>query len=241
MDGETTQCVNLSTEAPNDFSAREQFRLLDLFVLLSASAIAFSIGAPFLRELNATQWYWLLTLTTVQLGSISLAFYFLTLRHKSRLEKRQQMLASAGNFLGASEFDQANMEMVKRGSRWFDFIYLILLQSMLVWTTAVGAKIGIPTLVYMSSLVPCLIITFGFIAHWVGIDMRRMGERIEFFEEGISIDGVALIPWERVSIRPRKLQETGIAIVYGDLRGFENTVFADCSDATRNRLLERPV
>ena len=240
MGSEKSEYVKESAEAPDDSPARDQFSLLDLFVLLSASAVAFSVGMPFLLKLDAAQWRWLLTLTAVQIGLIGSTFYFLKLRLRLRLASRQQMLAVAGSFIGKAECDLVNAGIMKRESRWFDFVQLVTLQSVLVWTTIAGAKIG-ASFMYMFSMMYGSFFTFSFICHVVVRDVRRMHQRIEFFEAGVSFDGVALIPWERVSVRPRKLQDTGIAVVYGDCRGFKNTVYVECSDATRKRLLERPV
>ncbi|QDV23356.1 hypothetical protein [Aureliella helgolandensis] len=229
-----------SSNTPIPNTARQPLSLFDLFVLLSATAIAFSFGAPFLRELNATQWYWVTTLAAFQVGALCLAFCCLKFLRKAKMVQRQQLLAVSGSLIGKLEDESENIPGVKKSSRWFEFVHLIALQALLVATTVVGAKIDLPNFLVVYSLVPYLLFTVGFIAHWVGVDWLTMGGQIQFFEAGMSIDGVTLIPWDQVSIRPRKLQSSGIAIVYSDRRGLKNTVFADCSDALRQQLLERP-
>ncbi len=181
----------------------KQFNIIDLFAMLTIAALLLAVAAPYLRELS-TEGLLQLSLTTLVQSVIAIGAIVLL------SAQRRSLLAGSGRRLGMAYCGEGKW-------RHWPAIYSVLVM-LLVAGAQLALSIGLTTLKhdhhgmrihYLSQIQ--LAITCGYVMSrfmW-----RLYPNTIEFFENGVSFNGLSLKPWNAIELRPSELYSDRVVVV----------------------------
>jgi len=240
-------------EKPTEAVNPQQFRLLDLFALMTLVAVVSTMAAPILLGLDSEYRLRLLAVVGLQFLIVLWSIF-----HYAR--KRKRLLDEAGSKIGFGFCGQL------RWRHWPIARSVLEIFATLLWQLGIAVKISSdlwfhgelngPLGVFIDMLpvshrVMHYLYYFSFLDYllYLGVSWgvghsfsiyrwRAYPGAIEFFSNGIVQRGTLLIPWERVEVRPSSLFADKIAVV---IRGGVNSIvgmaiMAQVSDPLRERV-----
>jgi len=250
-----TNQASIAEEKPVETVNPQQFRLLDLFALMTLAAVVSAMAAPFLLGLDSEYRLRLLAVIGFQFLIVLWSIF-----HYAR--KRKRLLDEAGSKIGFGFCGQL------RWRHWPIARSVLGIFFTLLWQLGIAVKIssdlwfhgelngpvGVSIdMLPVSHRVMHYLYYFSFLDYllYLGVSWgvghsfsicrwRAYPGAIEFFSNGIVQRGTLFIPWERVEVRPSSLFADKIAVV---VRGGQNsivgtTIMAQVTSPLRERVFE---
>lgn len=228
----------LQSESPIAAVPVEPMSILDLFMLLTATAVALACTSLFFRGLDVSAWSWLGCAVLLQALFVSCVLFVLIHRRNRLSESRKRMLVGAGRFLGVSDLRYSRGRRIDRRTKLELFLYFALAQCLLMAVLVSWDGSHISSRLYMVLLVCLEGITIAFAGLYVGLEWRNYPLAIEFFEGGMSRDARTLILWEHIQARPSSVEPAAVVLVHRNRRGIKDTILVRCSASARHTIFE---
>lgn len=195
-----------------------QFGIVDLFAVLTVGALVSAIVAPFVRAMTPANRGNLFAIAVVQLAVVT----FTVVEGANR---RGKLLQQAGRRTGIGYCGTV------RWQRW------PLFKSILGMLSIAGAQLGFSILFAMgppgTQPFPNLLLYQLQLGYFTGCALSRLHWRVypnamEFFENGIALNGVRFVPWSLIQVRPSQHFPDRVVVVMrqgeGSVAGETRTV-----------------
>lgn len=221
-------------ECPGSRIAPTQFRILDLFTAVTLAAVAFAILVPLLSRFSAQYLLTGVAAIGVQLVSATATFISLAVR-------RRRMLQRTGERFGVAysgEVVWRHWPIVRCCLLIFGaglLQFAISLVFVFVMRYQLSFKLFAPILLLYSLQLGYFFGAFISQLHW-----RSYPGFIEFYENGVTLDGRTLTPWRRVCVRESSIDPNRIVLVSDatNVPNSRSTHIAYVSKALRKQLFE---
>jgi hypothetical protein len=220
---------NLSADRDLPTVNPRQFRIIDLFAVLTLAALLAAMAAPFLRAMPPDKLTMLLIVALCQVVVTGG-----TMIHAAH--RRQQLLDRSGERIGIGYCGAVRWRHWPLFKSILSMVFLAAAQFgvALVFAVVLTGETPVPTfLVYQLQL--------GYVT---GRALSRYMWRVypsamEFFANGVAVSGTSFVEWERAEVRRSQFFSDRVVVVMrpevGSIAG--GTIIVQVSDTLRDELL----
>ena len=168
-----------------------QFRILDLFAVLTLAALLCATAAPFVRELNFATRSRLLAVFSCQLLVMLVTIVY-------SANKRSSLLQRSGNRLGIG---------YSGAMKWrYGPLFISIMCMLSLATLQLAMSLAFALQPTMELWPPNFVISQVQLGCFTGVAVSRFKwgvypGAVEFFDNGIAVGGVRFVCWEQVEVR----------------------------------------
>lgn len=180
-----------------------QFRLIDLFAIVTLCALVLAMAAPFLRRVPPDEYVTLFAVGCGQLLTVVIVMRWAA-------SKRNKLLRKSGARIGIGYCGEIPWKHWPVARSLLTMLFIAMLQVSFALGVTAGSR--------AESLSPGMLIYEVQLCALVGLAIPRFVWRVypnsmEFFENGVSLSGINLVPWKLISVRDSQFFPDRIVVV----------------------------